>query len=120
MAQFFSILVVEDDTAMRDLVMRMLSEAGFGVLTANAAHEGLAILRQRPVDLLFTDIVLPGMNGVELVKEARRLRPSLKVLFATGHRELATTSEAMRYGKVLYKPLPKAELVHAVEELLAS
>ena len=120
MPPLLSILFVEDDTAVRELVMRILSEKGFGVLTANTAHDALNILRERPVDLLFTDIIMPGMDGVALAKEGRRLRPGLKVLFATGYARLATTRDATRYGRVLYKPLREAELVQAVEQVLAA
>ncbi|HEX6840682.1 MAG TPA: response regulator, partial [Stellaceae bacterium] len=71
MTDLRSILVVEDESAARDLVIRMLSEKGFGVLTADTAEDALRILAQRPVDLLFSDIVLPQMDGVELAKQAR-------------------------------------------------
>lgn len=120
MPPLLSILVVEDDTAVRDLVLRMLSEKGLGVLTASTAYEALNILRERSVDLLFTDIIMPGMDGVQLAKEAQRLRPGLKVLFATGYARLATTRDAIRYGRVLYKPLRETELVQAVEQVLAA
>jgi CheY-like chemotaxis protein len=117
---FLSILVVEDDDAVRDVVLRALSEKGFGVLTASTAYEALNILGKRSVDLLFTDIIMPGMDGVELVKEARRLRPDLKVLFATGYARSATTCKAIRYGRVLYKPLREPELMYAVIQALAA
>ena len=120
MADLRSILVVEDESAARDLVIRMLSEKGFGVLTADNADEALRILAQRPVDLLFSDIVLPAMNGVELAKQARLLWPELKVLFATGYAREATERDAMQFGKVLRKPLRAAELLATVQALLAS
>ena len=115
-----TILVVEDDTAVRDLVLRMLSEKGFEVLTANRAYDALQILKQRAVDLLFTDLILPGMDGVDLAREARRLRPGLKVLFTTGYARLATTRDAIRHGRVLYKPLRETELVQALEQVFAA
>ena len=65
------ILVVDDDNAVRDVVVQMLSANGFGVLTASDGSEALRILGQRSVDLLFTDIVMPGMDGVELARWAR-------------------------------------------------
>ena len=119
-ADLRSILVVEDESAARDLVIRMLSEKGFGVLTADHAEGALRILSERPVDLLFSDIVLPAMNGIELAKQARRLRPGLKVLFATGYAHAATERDALQLGQVLHKPLRAAELVKTVQALLAS
>jgi CheY-like chemotaxis protein len=120
MVAVLTILFVEDDSAVRDLVMRMLSGRGFGVLTANTAYEALGILQKRPVDLLFTDIIMPGMGGVELAKAARRLRPGLKVMFATGYAQVATVRQAIHHGRVLYKPLREPELVQAVEQALAA
>jgi two-component system, cell cycle response regulator CpdR len=118
--RLISILVVEDEIAMRDLVMRMLSEKGYGVLTANSADEALDVLRQRSVDLLLTDIMMPGTDGVKLAKKAERLRPGLKVMFITGYVELATRHDAMRHGPVLYKPVRPAELMRGVEQVLAA
>lgn len=120
MADLRSILVVEDESAARDLVIRMLSEQGFGVLTADNAQEALRILAQRRVDLLFSDIVLPAMDGVELAKQARLLWPGLKVLFATGYAQEATERDAAQFGRVLHKPLRAPELLETVQALLAS
>jgi CheY-like chemotaxis protein len=119
-AEHLTILFVEDDSAVRDLVMRLLSERGFAVLTANTAYEALHILKERPVDLPFTDIIMPGMDGVALVQEARALRPGIKAMFATGYAHLATARHALRHGRVLYKPLRAPELVQAVAQALAA
>jgi two-component system, cell cycle response regulator CpdR len=113
-----TILFVEDDTAVRDVVMRILSQKGFTVLATGNAHEALRILTQRPVDLLFTDIILPSMDGIDLAKQAVALRPGLRVLFATGYAQKAAERQALRYGRVLYKPLRAGELVREVQTLL--
>src|SRR5216684_894233 len=104
MPQLFTILFVEDDTAVRDVVIRILSEKGFGVLTASDAHDAVKILAARPVDLLFADIILPG----------------IKVLFTTGYAQKAIERGAMRHGKVLFKPVREPELVREVALLLAA
>jgi CheY-like chemotaxis protein len=114
------ILVVDDDNAVRDVVARMLSANGFGVLTASDGSEALRILGQRSVDLLFTDIVMPGMDGVELARQARQVRPGLKVLFATGYAQKAIERDAIHQTRVVYKPLRQAELVKEIEALLAA
>ena len=119
MARFLSILVVEDDSAVRDVLIRVLSDKGFGVLTANDAYEAVRILADRHVDVLFTDIILPGMDGVQLAKQAKLIRPGIKVLFATGYAQLATTRDAVRHGRVLYKPLRAVEVIQAIDALAA-
>jgi CheY-like chemotaxis protein len=124
MIRLFTILVVEDKSAVRDLVMRMLAEKGFGVLSANDAYDALRILSERPVDLLFADIGLPGIDGVQLARQAKIMQPGLKVLFATGYAqratERATERAAMHVGRVLFKPLREAEVIREVEALLAA
>src|SRR5690349_20073368 len=98
----------------------MLSANGFGVLTARDGPEALRILGQRPVDLLFTDIVMPGMDGVELARQARQVRPGLKVLFATAYAQKAIERDAIHQARVVYKPFRQAELVKEIEALLAA
>ena len=90
-----TILFVEDDRAVRDVVMQMLYQRGFAVLTAADAYDAIRILRERHVDVLFTDIILPGgMDGVQLAKPARLIRPGIKVLFQTGYAHTTTAREA--------------------------
>jgi len=114
----FTILFVDDDGALRELVRQILVEQGFRVLTAMDATDALAILARQPVDVLFTDIVMPGKSGVELAAEARRLRPGLRVLFATGYAQKAVEREAMRLGKTLLKPVRRAEMIREIKTLL--
>jgi two-component system, cell cycle response regulator CpdR len=116
----FTVLFVEDDWAVRDVVIRALSEKGFGVLTAGDGFEALRVLAERPADLLFADIVMPGMDGVELAERAKLVRPGLKVLFVTGYPQRAAERDATSHGRILYKPLREAELLREVEGALAA
>jgi CheY-like chemotaxis protein len=79
------ILVVEDDEQVRSVAVKNIEELGYGTLEAQNAAAALRILDAHPgIVLLFTDIVMPDMNGRALADEARRRRPALKVLFTTG------------------------------------
>jgi len=81
-----TVLVVEDHEGLREYSTGVLRELGYCVLEAPDGAAGLRLLRERPeVDLLFTDVVLPGLNGRQLADEALKLRPDLKVLFTTGY-----------------------------------
>ena len=81
-----TVLVVEDHHGLREYSVGVLRELGYCVLEAADGHAGLELLRERPeVDLLFTDVVLPGLNGRELADQALELRPDLRVLFTTGY-----------------------------------
>ena len=91
------ILVVEDDTLMRRLATEALHDLGYTVLESENAANALAILdREADIKLLFTDVVMPDVNGKKLADEAVRRRPGLKVLFTTGY-----TANAVVHGGVL-------------------
>jgi signal transduction histidine kinase/ActR/RegA family two-component response regulator len=91
------ILVVEDDALMRRLTTEALHELGYTVFDSETAADALAILdREANVKLLFTDVVMPDVNGKKLADEALRRRPGLKVLFTTGY-----TANAVVHGGVL-------------------
>jgi CheY-like chemotaxis protein len=115
-----TILFVEDETPVRDVVIRMLSEKGFRVLAAADAYDALRLLAAHHVDLLFTDIIMPGMDGVQLARQAKAIHPTIKVLFATGYAQRAAERQAMRLGRVLFKPLRAIELIREVEALLGT
>lgn len=83
-----TILLVEDDDVVRTLTVEVLQEFGYRVHALRDAASTLELLRSdQPFDLLMSDIGLPGMDGRELVKAARQLRPTLPVLFASGYNE---------------------------------
>jgi PAS domain S-box-containing protein len=84
-AQTETVLIVEDEADLADLATSLFLNMGYNVLTATSAHESLAVLAARPVDILFTDIVMPnGMDGIELAKIAREKYPKTKIVIASG------------------------------------
>jgi CheY-like chemotaxis protein len=118
MASPLSILFVEDERDLRALVMGMLSAAGFRVFVAADGYDAVRILAAHHIDLLFTDVVMPGMDGVQLASQAKLMRPGIKILFATGYVQRATERGAMRLGRLLYKPLRQPEVIREVEAVL--
>ena len=86
-----TVLVVEDEAAVRDLVVEVLRDLGYRALEASDGPSGLRLLQSSErIDLIVTDVGLPGLNGRQLVDQARLARPGLKVLFITGYAEQAT------------------------------
>ena len=83
------ILVVEDDDIVRMLIVDVLEELEFTVLEADGSEQALDVLKNadQHIDLMMTDVGLPGMDGRELATEARKLRPALPILFASGYSE---------------------------------
>jgi PAS domain S-box-containing protein len=116
------ILVVEDDPDVREMIVGILSDLGYQTLVATDGPEALAILdRDRSVDLLFTDIVMPaGMSGSELAQRASRLHPELKILLSSGFTREAAQSRAGRPDfPFIAKPYRPAALSQKLEEVLA-
>ncbi|MDH4094846.1 MAG: PAS domain S-box protein [Betaproteobacteria bacterium] len=117
-----AVLVVEDQGPVREIAAGFLSHLGYRVHQAADAEAALRVLRTEPdIDLLFTDLALPGMDGVALAQQARALRPALRVLYTTGYASgsmLARLPEAER-GAVLAKPYRREELAFLVRRALA-
>jgi PAS domain S-box-containing protein len=117
-----TILVVEDDPAVRGFVLAVVRTLGYRVLEAGDAGEALALLADHPdVDLLFTDVILPGgVSGRQLAESAERLRPGLKVLFTSGY----TRNSVVHQGRLnhgvsfLAKPYKREELARKLREVL--
>jgi len=117
-----SVLVVEDDAAVLDVVSTMLTDLGYDVVRAAAAGEALDLLEQCPeIDLLLTDVVMPGgMSGIELARKARSLRPRLNVLLMSGYAEDELLEhEAHNEFAILGKPLRQEVLARLIRSVLA-
>ena len=82
-----NVLLVEDNDHVREFAHHLLNELGYRVLSAGSAEDALELLGQEKVDLLFSDVVMPGRSGVELARLARERDPSLPVLLASGYSE---------------------------------
>ncbi len=117
-----TILVVEDDPDVREMIVGILSDLGYRTLVATNGPEALTILnRDHSVDLLFTDIVMPaGMSGTDLARQASRLRPDIKVLLSSGYAREANQWRSARVDfPFIAKPYRPATLGKKLEEVLA-
>jgi PAS domain S-box-containing protein len=113
-----SVLVVEDNAAVRRAVVRQLESLGYNVLQAKDAATALAVLAEEPVDLLFTDIVIPGtIDGVALARTAQAHWPSIKILLTTGFGDTASRGDAQGL-LVLEKPYRTTDLARALRQTL--
>jgi PAS domain S-box-containing protein len=116
------LLLVDDDTEVRAVAAAMLRESGYAVIEAGSGGAALEWLEGEGarIALMVADIMMPGMNGVEVARAARRDRPGLPILFVTGYGGLALPAETAEFGEVLHKPFRTAELAGKVEALLAA
>jgi len=119
-----SILIVEDDALVREYVVAQISRFGYHTLAASNATEGLAIINgPERIDLLFTDVIIPGgMNGRQLATEAVKQRPGLKVLYTSGYTENAIVHHGRLDAGVLLlaKPYVSSDLARMIRVALAS
>jgi PAS domain S-box-containing protein len=118
-----TVLLVEDETALRTLARRILEAAGYTVIEAASGNEALSVLAEnedRPVHLMLTDVVMPGMSGPELARRVRVLWPEMKVLYASGY----TDDAIFRHGvldhgsRFISKPFAPGELCRKIREIL--
>ena len=117
-----TVLVVEDEPVVRGVILEMLHEEGYRTLEAVDGPSGLRILRTNGrVDLLITDVGLPGMNGRQLADQARETRPRLKILFVTGYAESVAISEAfLQPGmEMITKPFDLDHLSRRVRAMIS-
>jgi CheY-like chemotaxis protein len=117
-----TVLVVEDDPQVREVTLRALRAGGYRVLAASCGREALEVAgrEERPMHLLVTDLIMPGLNGRQLADELRRGRPGLRVLFVSGYAgEVITQAGADDAGvELLDKPFTTVTLLARVRALL--
>ena len=117
------ILVVDDEPIVLELTVRVLERAGHDVVPVSAPERALELVDVEQVDLVVSDVVMPGLSGVDLLDEIRIRRPDLPVVLMTGGSpEPERTTQALRLGAtgIVYKPFSHAELRGAVEAALNS
>jgi two-component system, cell cycle response regulator CpdR len=115
------ILLAEDDEDMRRFLVKALAKAGYDVVSFGNGLEAYERLKEEPFTLLFTDIVMPEMDGIELARKASELDPDLKIMFITGFAAVALNPDnTPKDAKILSKPFHLRDLVDQVERLLAA
>jgi len=115
-----SILVAEDDQAVRDFVSRALAYYGHSVTSVPDGSAALAALSERRFDLMLTDIVMPGLDGVALAAQATKQDPAMPVLMMTGFASEGQRAQNIAVERVISTPISLKEICAAVEEALAA
>jgi CheY-like chemotaxis protein len=116
-----TVLIVDDDEQVMAVAVDIFDSLGYDVMTANDATEAIDILmRDRKIDLLFSDVMMPGsMNGTELAREARNLRPEIKILLASGFPMAALDKAGAALGETAFiaKPYRWTEIVDRLKSM---
>ncbi len=117
-----TLLLIEDDPGTASALRKVLQAEGYTVLASERGDEGLTMARNSPCDLVITDFKLPGLSGLELMRELHEARPRLPVIMMTAHGTTETAIEAMKLGacEYLVKPFEADELLDLVARAVAS
>lgn len=114
------ILLAEDDASMREYLKRALERTGYAVSAVDSGLTAKPLLEDEEFDLLLTDIVMPGMDGIELAQEAAQIAPKMRVMFITGFAAVALkNNKTPANAKVLSKPFHLRDLVLEVDRMFA-
>jgi two-component system response regulator HydG len=115
-----TLLVVDDESPNRVTLERLLGREGFTVLQSESGRDALEVIRQGGIDLVLTDLMMPGMSGIELLKAVRALDPGIEVVVMTAYGKVEVAVEAMKEGAYdfLTKPLKRADLIRCVRKAL--
>lgn len=116
------ILIIDDDPIMRDMLREMLEEHGYEIAEAGDGDEGMASYRQHPADLIITDILMPGKEGLATIYEVRREFPDAKIIAISGGgitgKDYLPLAEELGAISTFTKPFRYQELIEAVEKAL--
>ncbi|RPJ06846.1 MAG: response regulator [Spirochaetaceae bacterium] len=117
-----TVLLVEDEEFVRELADKVLSNAGYHVLSARGGKEALSIARKHSslIHLLITDVVMPGMNGLELSRKIVSIKPEIKILYMSGYTDNVITKEETFYHEINYiqKPFTPEVFLEKVQDVL--
>ena len=113
-----TILLVDDDASLRRVLAHHLTEAGYQVLTAPDGKEGLSVFTEQQIDMVITDIQMPELSGLEMMRRINVMSPDVMVLVITAHGSIETAVEAMKLGAYDYitKPFNREELLLTVSK----
>ena len=116
------ILIIDDEASLRQTLARILQRAGFEVTTAANGKDGLALVHEHPFDLLYLDIRMPDISGLELLKNIHTKFPELPVILFTAQPDLNSAVEALRRGATDYllKPLKPQTVIDRTQSILAN
>jgi len=112
-----SVLIIDDERLFRTLVADHLAKEGYRVLAAAGGEEGLKTLAAEPVHVVLLDLIMPGLDGMEVLRRIKRDRPELPVIITTGFASMVPVVESMGLGPAacLVKPFPLDDLRAAID-----
>lgn len=117
------ILIVEDDTSLRQLLTQAISEAGYETFPASNGFEAITILKKTTLDLMITDLIMPRKEGIETILECRRINATLPIIAMSGGGHgpagnYLTVAQKLGARHILNKPFRLQQIFEAIEDIL--
>lgn len=115
-----AVLVIDDENSVQLLIKKTLEELGHKVTAVGNAEEGLELVKQADFDLIFLDLKMPGMDGAELFRQIKKIKPKVSVAIITGYPDSEILSRALAQGPlgVMKKPFGESDIIAAVRNFL--
>lgn len=119
------VLLIDDEEGVRTVIREVLDRAGYEVEVAEDGAHGLKIFAANPTPVVITDLIMPQMDGLEMIGALRRAYPWVKIIAISGggrrlSRDYLPAAQALGADRILYKPFEPSEIVETVRELMAS
>ena len=118
-----NILIIDDDDQFRTMLRKMIERNGYEVIEASDGKEGINLYRKNPTDIIITDLIMPGKDGIETIQELKKDFPDIKIIAISGGGRIGP-QDYLHLAKMLgakrtfTKPIELPELLKAIEELL--
>jgi CheY-like chemotaxis protein len=117
------ILIIDDDDQFRTMVRQLMERNGHEVKEASGGKEGIRLYRESPTDIIITDLIMPGKDGIETIQELKKDFPDIKIIAVSGGGRLGPQdylhlAKMLGARRTLTKPIKLSELLNAIEELL--
>lgn len=119
-----TVMIIDDDPAIRNLFNQMLSRKGFDVVTADNGRIALQKLERSPVELVITDIFMPELDGIEFIAEVNKIKPDLKIIAISGGYSFIRPEQYLSIAKnlgavtILEKPVKSHKLIQTINDIL--
>ena len=114
----FSVLVVDDEMEFREVMVKWLSKKGLEARSAESGRDGLAMIERQRIDVVLLDVKMPGMDGIETLRQIKQRKPLIEVVLLTGHASVESGIEGMKLGAFDYlmKPIELDPLIEKLTE----
>lgn len=114
----FRVLLVDDETEFLETLVKRLKKRKLDVTSAESGKEALQVLQENPIDVVVLDVRMPDMDGLETLREIKKIRPSVEVIMLTGHANVEVAIQGMELGAFDYlmKPMDIDELLYKLQD----